>query len=94
MIINDKTIKNLGNLAKLEIDENKVEDLKIKLSEILSFVDNLQEVDLDNLDAIDEDFTPLRADSSTTRDEVFHRDILINAPKSKDGYFVVPKIIE
>ncbi len=96
MTIDDNTIDKLAKLSSLEIDESKKESLKAELGEIINFVENLNEIDVSHIDATFttvEGGTPLREDISN-QDLEMSKHILENAPKSEDGYFIVPKIIE
>jgi len=96
MTIDDKTIDKLAKLSSLEISEDKKEKLKSELEDIVSFVENLNEVDVSNVDAT---FTtiasgqPLREDEVNSDDEITKR-IMDNAPKVEENHFVVPQIIE
>ena len=96
MTIDDSTIDKLAKLSSLEIDESKRESLKKELGDIINFVENLNEIDVSHIDATFttvEGGTPLREDVST-QDLEMSKHILSHAPKSEDGYFIVPKIIE
>jgi len=96
MTIDDSTIDKLAKLSSLEIDESKRESLKKELGDIINFVENLNEIDVSHIDATFttvEGGTPLREDISS-QDLDMSKHILSNAPKSEDGYFIVPKIIE
>ncbi len=96
MTIDDKLINKLSKLSSLEISEDKKENLKSELADIVNFVKNLDEIDVDNVDAT---FTTveggaiLREDIAIKNTEVSNH-IIKNSPKSENGYFVVPKIIE
>jgi aspartyl-tRNA(Asn)/glutamyl-tRNA(Gln) amidotransferase subunit C len=96
MTIDDKTIDKLAKLSSLEIDDAKREMLKNELGDIINFVENLNEIDVSHIDATFttvEGGTPLREDVSS-QDLEMSKHILSHAPKSEDGYFIVPKIIE
>lgn len=96
MTVDDKLIDKLAKLSSLEIDESKKENLKSELADIVNFVENLNEVDVSHVEATFttvEGGTPLREDTAV-KDEEFSDHVLSNAPKSEDGYFIVPKIIE
>ncbi len=96
MTVDDKLIDKLAKLSSLQIDEEKKEHLKGELADIINFVENLNEIDVSNIDATFstiEGGTPLREDVAK-QDLDLSNHILANAPKSEDGYFVVPKIIE
>jgi len=96
MTVDDNLIAKLSKLSSLEIDEAKKENLKSELADIINFVENLNEIDVSGIEATFstiEGGTPLREDEAK-QDLELSNHILSNAPKSEDGYFVVPKIIE
>lgn len=96
MTIDDKTIDKLAKLSSLEIDESKREHLRNDLADIVSFVENLNEIDVSGVDAT---FTtinsgqPMREDL-TNGDNELSSHIMKHAPKVEDNYFIVPQIIE
>lgn len=96
MQVDNALIDRLAKLSSLEIDESRKENLKSELADIINFVENLNEIDVSHIEATFttiEGGTPLREDVST-QDLELSNHILKHAPKSEDGYFVVPKIIE
>jgi len=96
MIVDNKLIDKLAKLSSLEIKETKKESLKLELTEVINFIDNLNEIDVSSIEATFntiEGGTSLREDLSK-QDLELSNDVLKHAPKSEDGYFVVPKIIE
>ena len=96
MTVDDKLIAKLSKLSSLEIDESKKENLKAELADIINFVENLKEIDVSGIEATFstiEGGSPLREDVAK-QDLELSNHILKHAPKSEDGYFVVPKIIE
>ena len=96
MIIDDQTINKLEKLSSLSISDERKETLKEELAEIVTFVENLNEIDVSGVEAT---FTtisggqPLRDDEVTSKKEVSQH-ILSNAPKTDDNHFIVPAIIE
>ena len=96
MTVDDNLIAKLSKLSSLEIDDSKKEKLKEELADIINFVENLNEIDVSSIEATFstiEGGTPLREDEAK-QDLELSTHILAHAPKSEDGYFVVPKIIE
>ena len=96
MTVDDKLIEKLAKLSSLEISDERKETLKAELGDIINFVENLNEIDVSNIEATFNTVqggTPLREDVAI-QDLQRASEILKNAPKSEDGYFVVPKIIE
>ena len=96
MKVDIKTLEKLEKLSQIEIKSEKKEEMIGSLSEVVSFVENLNELDLDNKNASFttlEGGTPLREDNPSQNSEVINI-ILQNAPKKEDSFFIVPKIIE
>ncbi|QKG28852.1 Asp-tRNA(Asn)/Glu-tRNA(Gln) amidotransferase subunit GatC [Campylobacter sp. RM16187] len=95
MNIDDSLLTKLEKLSSLKIGDDKREEIKNQLSEILNFVDILNELDLDDLKAVVssiEGGTPFRDDIDIKSEVV---DVILkNAPARNDHFFVVPKIIE
>lgn len=96
MIIDNTTVNKLAKLSSLEISEDRKEKIAQELADIVTFVENLNEIDVSHVDAT---FTtieggqPLREDNSFKEDGLSKR-IMDNAPKSEENYFIVPTIIE
>lgn len=96
MTVDDKLIDKLAKLSSLEIEDSRKESLKSELGDIINFVENLNEIDVSGIEATFstiEGGTPFREDEAV-QDLELSKHILQNAPKSEDGYFIVPKIIE
>ena len=96
MQVDDALLTRLEKLSFLKVDDDKREEIIDQLSEIMSFVDNLADLNTDGVDdkfAMGDASTRLREDSVATSQEI-NEAILKNAPKSADNFFIVPKIIE
>jgi len=96
MQVDDALLQRLEKLSFLKVSDDKREEIIGQLSEIVSFVDNLSELNTDGVDdnfAMSDNSTPLREDSVHPSPTI-HGDILTHAPKSADDFFIVPKIIE
>ncbi len=94
--IDDTLLQKLEKLTSLEIEENKRESTIQEISKIVDFVENLSELDLKDKDAsfsTIEGGTPFREDVPASDPKIIQT-ILEHAPKSNDGFFIVPKIIE
>jgi len=94
--VDDKLIEKLEKLSSLKLDSSKKEKMKNDLTEMLEFVENLNDIDVSNVEATFSTVsggTPLREDISS-QDLELSKYILKHSPKSEDGYFIVPKIIE
>jgi aspartyl-tRNA(Asn)/glutamyl-tRNA(Gln) amidotransferase subunit C len=96
MKINDELLSKLEKLSSLKIADDKREETVKEIGQIVDFVENLSELDLDDKDdhfSTIEGGTPYREDTPQKNPQVIE-DILACAPRSKEGFFVVPKIIE
>ncbi len=95
MEITDEMLHKLEKLSAFSIAEDKKEEFKKQLGEIVGFVEILNELDLDNIDATVSTIkgsTPFREDSP--RETGVSDDVLAHAPKRSERYFEVPKIVE
>lgn len=96
MQVDDKLLERLEKLSFLKVSDDKREEIVNQLSEFVSFVDNLSELDTDGVDAkfaMSDDATLLREDIAYCNVEI-NESILKNSPLSDDGFFIVPKIID
>lgn len=96
MQIDHTVLAKLEKLSHLRIDENKKDEVIEQLSNIVSYVDNLSELDTSMLDASFSTLdggTPMREDIAMPQPEVI-KSIIANNPTSSDDFFVVPAIIE
>ena len=96
MTIDNTVLEKLEKLSMLKIDEEKKEELATQLSEILAYVENLNELKTDHLDAAFSTLdggTPLREDIPKTDPEIAQH-IFAHAPQAENDFFIVPKIIE
>ena len=95
MSIDKDTVKHISKLARISLDENKIESLSKDLTSIMKFIENLNKLNTDKT-------TPLtsiiNASLKSRKDEVkdgkIRDQILKNSPVKNDEFFVVPKVIE
>ncbi|MCG2614358.1 Asp-tRNA(Asn)/Glu-tRNA(Gln) amidotransferase subunit GatC [Terrimonas sp. NA20] len=94
MEINDSMVDKLAKLAKLRFDDNEKIEIKTDLQRMISFVEKLNELDLEGVQPLlhmSEETNVLREDEikgSVGRDKA-----LLNAPLHDDQFFKVPKVI-
>ena len=96
MQIDNSVLEKLEKLSHLRIDDSEKEEVMGQLTEILGYIDNLNELDTAALDASFstlEGGTPLREDTPREANNIAQA-ILSHAPQSKDDFFIVPAIIE
>jgi len=94
--IDNRVLKNLEKLSMLKIEDDKKEELAGQLTEILEYIENLNELDTSNLDASFSTLsggTPMRQDIPNSNPQIA-KDIFSHAPNAENDFFIVPKIIE
>ncbi|ACO04243.1 MAG TPA: Asp-tRNA(Asn)/Glu-tRNA(Gln) amidotransferase subunit GatC [Persephonella sp.] len=93
-MIDRQTVEKVAQLAKLRLTEEEVELFSKQLSDILGFIEKLEELDTENIlpfyEMIDQE-APLRED--IPEEGLTNDDALKNAPQSEDGFFVVPRVV-
>ena len=95
--IDDKTLDKLAKLSSIKLDESRRAILKSELEDIVSFVENLNDINVDDIEAT---FTTVPGGTQLREDIIsdntkMSEHILKHAPKTtEDGHFIVPKIIE
>jgi aspartyl-tRNA(Asn)/glutamyl-tRNA(Gln) amidotransferase subunit C len=96
MQIDDTLLAKLEKLSHLRIAEEKKEEVMGQLTEILGYIENLNELDTEALSPAFSTLdggTPLREDIPREPNNVA-KDILSHAPEAADDFFIVPAIIE
>lgn len=95
MQVDEKLLSKLEKLSALRIADKERTALVGQLSEIVNFVEKLNELDLDSTEVVINTIkggTPFRADKVENKDII--QDVLKHAPKQEGNFFIVPKIIE
>ncbi|AVX04462.1 Asp-tRNA(Asn)/Glu-tRNA(Gln) amidotransferase subunit GatC [Maritalea myrionectae] len=95
MSVDADTVRRIGRLARIKIEENDVEKLQGELNVILGFVDQLSEVDVSGVEPMTS-VAPmaLRRREDQITDGGYPEKIVANAPLSEDDFFMVPKVVE
>jgi aspartyl-tRNA(Asn)/glutamyl-tRNA(Gln) amidotransferase subunit C len=94
--IDNTVLEKLEKLSHLRIADSKKEEVMGQLTEILGYIDHLNELDTDKLDTSFSTLdggTPLRSDKPGEANTIA-KEILSHAPKAQDDFFIVPAIIE
>ena len=95
MALDTYTVRRIAKLARIHVDEGELAPLADELNNILGWVEQLDEVDTEGVEpmtSVVEMVQRLRVDAVT--DGHVQDKVLANAPKTADGFFVVPKVIE
>ncbi|MCM1246707.1 MAG: Asp-tRNA(Asn)/Glu-tRNA(Gln) amidotransferase subunit GatC [Roseburia sp.] len=94
-IITDETIEYVGILAKLELSDEEKEQAKKDMGRMLDYIDKLNELDTENVEPMSHVFpvdNVFREDVVTNDDD--REQMLANAPKKKEGTYMVPKTFD
>ena len=95
MSLDEATVARIAKLARIEVRADQRAALASELSDILGWIEQLNEVDTADvppMTSVGDMQLAWRADEVTDGDKVDK--ILANAPAQQDGHFVVPKVVE
>jgi len=95
MAIDAATVRKVARLARIAEPEEKLEALTKELNGIMTWIEQLNEVDTDGVEPMTSAVAatlPMRDDVVTDGGDAGK--VLSNAPKTIDGFFVVPKVVE
>lgn len=95
MSVDAATVKRIGRLARIRIEEEEVAGYQNEINSILGFVEQLSEVDVDGVEPMTS-VTPmtLRRRDDVVTDGNYAEKIVSNAPLTEDNFFMVPKVVE
>ncbi len=95
MSLGPDDVKQIAHLARLQIDEQNIEGYASSLSNILDMVEQMNEVDTTDVQPMAH---PMDVAQRLRADEVLEenqRDAFqAIAPKTEDGLYLVPRVIE
>ena len=95
MSIDKDTVKHIAKLARISLDEKKINSLSRDLSSIIEFIQKLNELNTEKTIPLT---SIINASLQSRKDEILEgkiRDqILKNSPEKNEEFFVVPKVIE
>ena len=95
MSIDKDTVKHISKLARISLDEKKVDSLSKDLTSIMRFIENLNNLNTDKIEPLT---SIINASLNSRKDDVkdgkIRDQILKNSPEKNEEFFVVPKVIE
>jgi aspartyl-tRNA(Asn)/glutamyl-tRNA(Gln) amidotransferase subunit C len=95
MSVDQAAVRHIAHLARIAVSEAELPHLQGEINAILSFVEELGEVDVEGVEPMTSVIPmklPMRADVVT--DGEIASLVLANAPTTEDGFFLVPKVVE
>jgi len=96
MSVDKSTVVRIAQLARIRVPEADLEALAGELNQIIGWVEQLEEVDTEGVTpmASTAEAAGLRWREDKVTDGGQPDKVLANAPEQRDGFFVVPKVIE
>jgi aspartyl-tRNA(Asn)/glutamyl-tRNA(Gln) amidotransferase subunit C len=95
MALDKATVTKIARLARVRVAEEEKEGLAGELSNILTFIAQLDEVDTKGVLPMTSVIAqPLRRREDKVTDGGKADDVLANAPEKMAGFFAIPKVIE
>ena len=94
MELSKEDVIKIAILSKLEFNDDEIENFRNDLSEILNYMNELNELDTEGISPL---FKVLDLDDVTRKDVVTdslkQEEVLKNAPDKDENFIIVPKII-
>lgn len=95
MKIDQFTLQKIAHLARLNFDSSAAEKMSKDLSQVLEWVEQLQEVATENVQPLtnmSSEINAFRVDE--VGEQLSQEQALKNSPKQENGFFSVPKVME
>lgn len=88
-------MRRIAHLARIRLEDDRIEPMREELNTILAFVEQLDEVDTQNVEPMTSVVaTKMRLRADVVTDGGISDDVIANAPASEDGFFMVPRVVE
>ena len=95
MTVSNTDVRKIAKLANLAVSEAEVERLTGELGNIVSYIEQLREVDTTGVEAIAQVTGLVNVARPDQPQAMFTiKEVLANAPKADDVAFLVPKAVE
>ncbi len=95
MAVDEETVAQVAHLARLQIDENRVAEYAVEMSNVLALAETMNDINTDNVEPMAH---PVHAVQRLRDDEVSesnNREAFQQcAPAVEEGYYLVPQVIE
>ena len=87
--------RKVALLSRLELDDSELDRQAERIGRLLEQFETLQALDVTGIEPTSHSFPVVNVmRSDEARPSLAREDVLQNAPVSRDGYFVVPRILE
>ena len=95
MSIDKDKIKHTAKLARISLDDSKIDSLSKDLSNIFNFIEKLNKINTENIKPLTSILDhSLRTREDKVTDGGIRDKILENSPNKNEEFFIVPKVID
>ncbi len=99
MSVDKETVRKVAKLARIAETEERLEPLAAEINGILKWIEQLNEVDIEGVEAMASAVDvklPMREDvlQDGPTGGGQPENVVANAPRTEDNFFVVPKVVE
>ena len=94
MAISSEEVLRIAQLSRLKLSDDEVVSFQGTLSDILEYVEKLNELDVTNIEPTTHAVpTQMRLRPDVVEQRLTREDLMSNAPAAQDGMFRVPKVV-
>ena len=95
MSIDKETVKHISKLARISLNEKKIDNLAKDLSSIMRFIEKLNKINTDTTSPLTSIINAtLKSRADEIKDGKIRDQVLKNSPEKNKEFFVVPKVID
>lgn len=95
MSVDAATVRRIAHLARIGVTEAEVPHLQGELNAMLSFVEQLSEVNVEGVDPMTSVMPmEMKKRSDVVDDGEIADAVVANAPETEGHFFLVPKVVE
>ncbi|MBV8850878.1 MAG: Asp-tRNA(Asn)/Glu-tRNA(Gln) amidotransferase subunit GatC [Methylobacteriaceae bacterium] len=95
MSVDTATVRRIAHLSRIAVKDEEVAHLQTELNAILDFVEQLRGIDVEGIEPMTSVMPmQLKKRQDEVTDGFVADEIVANAPRREDHFFVVPKVVE
>jgi aspartyl-tRNA(Asn)/glutamyl-tRNA(Gln) amidotransferase subunit C len=95
MSVDMATVRRIAHLSRIAVQDEEVAHLQLELNAILAFVEELRGVEVEGVEPMTSVMPmQLKKREDEVTDGFMADEIVANAPRREDHFFVVPKVVE
>lgn len=95
MSLDPATVRRIASLARIRVEEHEIAKLQIELNGILSWIEQLNEVDVTGVEPLTGGARmALKMREDVVTDGGYPDQVLGNAPERVENFYAVPKVVE